>query len=476
MRRSQRALWGILALGLALGVARLVPGQTEIAFKTGLKLATPDQLRGVPLAFTPYSGAELPPRVDLSGDMPPPGNQGDLNACVGWAMAYGLKSYQEKIEEGRSYIKDGAVDPKTVFSPSFIYNQCNNGRDSGVFYPDAFNVLSEVGAATWADMPYNGKDFKTQPSPDVKARAKRYRIDFWRQVNAQDTKEIKAHLNAGFPVLIGANVDEGFIKLPADRIWKTLGQPLGGHAMIVVGYDDDKKAFRLMNSWGTGWCDKGFCWVDYEFFRRAVNEAYVVKDARDGPPPPEPGPQPEPPAPKPKPQPIPRDTPPPVEPPRPAPEPPVAPWAEASLVITNVLHNTSMPGRPDLGYFMRFDGTVEVPAGLGRADQVVVYFYYNKGDGTAGLPVGSYDVRFADINGSAACGTQVYPLPAEGVRTAWMCFIPYAALATPVGQWMATWQGNVYQPRDTPLLAQAVLFVDNFGVARSPLIPFLVRK
>jgi hypothetical protein len=41
---------------------------------------------------------------------------------------------------------------------------------------------------------------------------------------------------------------------------------------------------------------------------------------------------------------------------------------------------------------------------------------------------------------------------------------------------VATWQGNVYQPRQTRLLAQAVLFIDNFGVARSPLIPFFVTK
>ena len=472
MNHLRKCLWGIpiLGLGLALVFSGGVTGQTEINFKTGLKLATPEQLQGVPLAFTPYSGAELPPRVDLSKDMPPPGHQGSLSACVGWAIAYGLKSYEEKVEQGYSYLVGNQIDATKVFSPSFIYNQCNNGRDGGVFYPDAFNLLSQDGVATWADMPYDGHDFKTQPSAEAKARAKRFRIDFWRKINTQDTKEIKAHLNAGFPVLIGAKVDEAFTKLAAGKTWNSLGQPLGGHAMIVVGYDDDKRAFRIMNSWGQNWCDGGFCWVDYNFFRQVVNEAYVVKDARDGPPPPEPAPKPAP-KPEPKPEPPPQPTP---TPPQPAP--PVPPAANPTLVIQNVLHNAAMPGRPDLGYFMRIDGGLVIQKGLGRVDQVVVYFYYDNGKGTPAGPVGSTNIQFADINGFAACGTQAYPLPPGGVQTTWMCFIPYAALAVPVGQWVATWQGNVYQPRQTALLAQAVLFIDNFGVARSPLIPFFVTK
>lgn len=475
MRPGKRVLRGISVCGLALVFAVLASGQTEIPFKTGLKLATPEQLRGVPLAFTPFAGTELPPRVDLSKDMPPPGFQGDLSSCVGWAMAYGLKSYQEKLEQRRPYFKGSNLDPNTVFSPSFIYNQANNGRDAGVYYPDAFNVLSQVGAATWADMPYDGRDYQSQPSPEVKARARRYRIDFWRQVNAQDTKEIKAHLNAGFPVLIGAAVDEAFAKLPAGKKWSSMGRAVGGHAMIVVGYDDGKQGFRVMNSWGRDWCDGGYCWVDYDFFRKAVNEAYVVKDALDGPPPPEPKPEPNEPVNPPN---VvrPAPTPPTPRPPTPWPPRPEPTRREPVLAITNVLHNTYMPGRQDLGYLMRFDGTVDVPGGLGTADQVVVFFFYNRGDGTPGLPVASAAFPYADVNGFAASGTQVYQLPPQGVQTTWMCWIPYGALSVPVGQWLTTWQGNVYQPRDTPLLAQAVLFVDGFGVARSPYIPFFVRK
>ncbi len=451
---------GSLVLASFLIVRPLRPAaQDDLGVGLGLKLASPERLRGVPLAFTPYAGEALPARVDLSPDMPPPGLQGGQNSCVGWAVAYALKSYEEKVDEGWNfYLADGRLSAARVFSPSFIYNQCNHGQNVPILYMDAFNVLTEKGAALWADMPYKADDFITQPGPEVLKSAARYKIDFWRQVNVQDTKEVKSHLHAGYPVLIGANVDADFVKQPAGRIWNTIGTPIGGHAMVVVGYDDAKNAFRLMNSWGSQWADNGFCWVDYEHFRKVVNEGYVAKDAHHGPAPVEPD------RPRPK-----------AEEPRAPVIPFVRPAAAASLAITNIAHNATIPSEPNV-FYMRFDGSLAIPAGLGRTDQIAVYFYYDNGHGAPGAPVPSNDARFADLNGYAACGTQVYAVPAEGLSNTWIAWIPYSALAAPVGRWEATPQGNVYRQRETGLLAQAVLFIDNFGIVRSPLIPFLVRK
>ncbi len=451
---------GFLALGVLMSVGPLRPAaQGDLGVGLGLRLASPERLRGVPLAFTPYAGDALPARVDLSPNMPPPGQQGEQNSCVGWAVAYALKSYQEKLDEGWNlYLSDGRLSAARVFSPSFIYNQCNHGQNVPILYMDAFNVLSEKGAALWTDMPYKAADFVTQPGPDVVRKAGRYKIDFWRQVNVQDLKEVKSHLHAGYPVLIGANVDAAFVKQPAGRIWNTIGTPIGGHAMVVVGYDDAKQAFRLMNSWGSQWGDNGFCWVDYEHFRKVVNEGYVAKDAHNSSAPAEPA----------RPQPKPDE-------PRPPLTPPVRPAAVASLAITKISHNSTFSNEPKV-FYMRFDGSLDIPAGHGRNDQIAIYFYYDNGNGTPGAAVPSNDSRYADRNGYAACGTQIYPIPAEGLRNTWLAWIPYSALAAPVGYWETTPQGNVYRQRETKLLAQAVLFVDNFGVVRSPLIPFLVRK
>lgn len=41
--------------------------------------------------------------------------------------------------------------------------------------------------------------------------------------------------------------------------------------MLVVGYSDQYQAFKLVNSWGEGWGDGGFVWVDYEAFENVFD-------------------------------------------------------------------------------------------------------------------------------------------------------------------------------------------------------------
>jgi Papain family cysteine protease len=242
----------------------------ESNFKTGLIFSTPEQLEGIPLAHSPYSGKELSKLVDLSDKLPTPGNQGRQQSCVGWATGYALKAYQEKLE----------TNTLLNFSPSFIYNQINNGRDGGSSMIDALNILSQQGICTNDEMPYNDKDYLTKPTEAQKSKAKKYKIDFWRRVNI---KEVKAQINAGYPVVIAAAIDEGFGKInlfDSKSIWKQqLGNKLGGHAMVVIGYNDDNKAFKIINSWGTSWGANGYGWIDYTYFPKVVKEGYVAKDA-----------------------------------------------------------------------------------------------------------------------------------------------------------------------------------------------------
>jgi C1A family cysteine protease len=260
--------------------AALLPASAPM----GLQWATPEQLRAVPLASMPYSGSELPLQVDLSEHMPPPGDQGRQNSCVGWATAYALKSYQEHIEQNIALAKaDGSPDWARVFSPAFVYNLLNNGRDGGITYIDALNLLSNQGTVSWSEMPYNPDDYRSKPSSSLQLRARPWRIDYWRQINVLDHKEIKAHLNAGFPVMVGALIDEGFYKAKRGHIWKnSRGKQMGGHAFVLVGFDERKQAFKLINSWGSNWADGGFGWIDYAWFPRVVREGFVAKDAING--------------------------------------------------------------------------------------------------------------------------------------------------------------------------------------------------
>ena len=61
-----------------------------------------------------------------------------------------------------------------IFSPSFIYNQINNGVDKGSSYLEALNLLKDQGVCTWSSMPYSDNDFLSVPTQTAKQQA----IDF----------------------------------------------------------------------------------------------------------------------------------------------------------------------------------------------------------------------------------------------------------------------------------------------------------
>ncbi|MDR1046772.1 MAG: C1 family peptidase, partial [Treponema sp.] len=97
---------------------------------------------------------------------------------------------------------------------------------------------------------------------------------------------VKKSLAEGKPVIIGMNTPDSFMKIRGKNVWKPLEDPAlnwGGHAMCVVGYDDNFAggAFELQNSWGTDWGEGGYGWISYADFGRFVNEAYELIENLD---------------------------------------------------------------------------------------------------------------------------------------------------------------------------------------------------
>ena len=410
----------------------------------GLIFERADKLAGIPMASTPFGGYELPAVVDLSVNMPPVGNQGNQQSCVAWTVAYALKSYQEKLESG------GQVN----FSPSFIYNQINNGLNVPTIMTDALKVLSEQGVCKYEEMPYDEKDWTSKPSELARTNATPYRIDFWRQVNVQDNKEVKAQLAAGYPVMIGADVSKKFISdgyaLKSDYVWREAGESAGGHAMLLVGYDDNKKLFKLMNSWGTEWGDKGFGYLDYQLFGQVVKFGFVARDAHTN-----------------------YVNNKPVENPITT-QPTLVDTGytnyddhnqyaadTASIGSSDVQYNVENPGDPANGLTMRIDGSLHIPPNYGRKFRVMVHIY----NSTTNQQVGSLLYPgYSDVNGYAASYTNEYDIAQEGLNNiTWWLHVPYNSINIPAGV-----NYNLY--------AVPTLFIDNYGVTSGRKIDFWLKK
>ncbi len=444
MKRFALTLLALISAALA-GPA---PAQDR---PTGLQFVPRAEYESIPLASRPFAGEDLPSSVDLSQFMPPPGDQGDQNSCVGWAVAYAMKSYQEQRELRWTFFEGGGLKRERVFSPSYVWNQINNGMNVGTLYPQALNLVAEHGAAPLSAMPYSRYD--AQVPQAAHAAAKRYRIDTWRTVNAQAPMEVKAQLAAGFPVMIGAEIDEGFARLRGDQMWRDRqGEVKGGHAMVVVGYDDGRKAFRLINSWGTEWGDGGYVWVTYDHFARVVREAYVALDAKNGPA----DVSPTDPAPVPRPGPT---------PPSPNVYQPVQPpAAQAGVVITQMLHNQMNPAA--FGPGVQIYGTVQVPPGVQGLGQVILTVSFQNGQPVMGL-----NPAYALPNGQAATAAGQggpVPLSNQPQTIPWNAFLPYCVLGVPRGQMCLPFpQGP---PQTSFLTLKPVFFINGFGVAEGQAI------
>jgi len=221
-----------------------------------------------------------PTSVDLSLNFPTPGDQGQQGSCVGWATAYALKTYQEKIEIGWSLNTSSHL-----FSPAFVYNQINGSKDQGAYIYQALNLVVQKGISTLSTMPYSDGDYLTQPSVAALNEASEYKASSWSRIN--DTTQIKAALVNRKPVVCGISIYQSFYNLSgSSSVYNTAdGENLGGHAVTIVGYDDNMfgGAFKIINSWSSNWGDGGYFWLPYSFASQGImSEAYVIEDAENG--------------------------------------------------------------------------------------------------------------------------------------------------------------------------------------------------
>ena len=399
---------------------------------TGLVFTDEQSYRSIPLAATPLLGI-IPNEIDLSSKFPIPGDQGDQGSCVGWAVAYALKSYHEETER-----QWGLDTNKHLFSPSFIYNQIKlSDCRGGSTYIDALNLLRRDGVAVLSDFPYTSNDCSKQPSNADRQKARHFAVADWRRVNVQDEVEIKTQLASGFPVLIGMIVDDVFKKLGPGTYEKFTGPNLGGHAVVVVGYSDQKKAFKIINSWGTGWGDNGYGWLSYSGFRSVTREGYIVQDIVA------------------------------IAPPKTTTHSNLKPELKPKLpdVVIQTptyLHNVQVPATNGfgsaLGMKIFINGNIQ--NALGKTAQIVVKFNYQNGPP---LNANSQDMNFRDISGLVATGT---PLQIVGSNTENLTnlqiTIPYYAL-----NFMPTGGQRTYL-----LTLTAYVYLDNAIVAQSVPVGF----
>lgn len=220
--------------------------------------------------------------IDLRVNCPPVYDQGKLGSCT--ANSIGFCYHYDELAQNES----------SPFVPSRLFIYYNEREveghvkeDTGAQIHDGIQVLNTIGVCPETDWPYDISKFADKPTDACFEEASNHRSIEYNAIN-QNMDQLKACLISGFPVAFGFVVYESF---ESQQVASTGVVPmpkpnekiLGGHAVAIVGFDDNKKQFIVRNSWGDGWGDKGYFYMDYDFVlnKDLADDFWTIKKTVD---------------------------------------------------------------------------------------------------------------------------------------------------------------------------------------------------
>jgi C1A family cysteine protease len=100
-----------------------------------------------------------------------------------------------------------------------------------------------------------------------------YSVVYTSDITAMKTMLVNRH-----PLMMTFANENNFNNAGPGYIWKSkdASNGFGSHAITICGYDDAKHAYKAINSWGTGWGDAGYIWIDYDFLATVTGGVYVM--------------------------------------------------------------------------------------------------------------------------------------------------------------------------------------------------------
>lgn len=189
-------------------------------------------------------------------------DQGHCGSCWAFSMA-GAEELQLKLRKPDVYGKPGAEAVRSVqalISCDTQMKGCGGGTLNAKY-------LVNTGLPAESLYPYQSADGTSRSCGDGAAdpnwKAKSETISDWGMVSG-DVETIKRALAQYGPLPTTMMVFNDFKSYKSGVYKQTPGSKfLGGHAILIVGYDDADQSLIVKNSWTAGWGEKGYFKIAY---------------------------------------------------------------------------------------------------------------------------------------------------------------------------------------------------------------------
>jgi C1A family cysteine protease len=203
--------------------------------------------------------------LDLRSSCPAVFDQGTLGSCTanaGAAARMMLTGTPEELSRLFLYYQERALHGK-------------ENTDSGAQMRDVCKALRSAGVCEERYCPYDTDKFSLRPSSQAYRNARQYTIGSYATFDGDtedDIDQIRLYLaTLKRPVLLGLDIYESFESafvaktgiVPMPRTETEL--LLGGHAALIVGYNDLRRTLIMRNSWGADWGDRGYFYLPYRY-------------------------------------------------------------------------------------------------------------------------------------------------------------------------------------------------------------------
>lgn len=212
-----------------------------------------DNLNRVEALPTYYMGYYTPVR-----------NQGNCGSCWAFGIVGVLESVVKK-----------STGSNVDYSEEYLLDCNTYGYScSGGYFSAHNNHMSPYGARSESCYPYVGSKGTCYSSSCSYVK----RISSWYYVGSSSsvptTTAIKTAIQSKGAVAAAVYVDSYWQAYTGGTFTRNAsGSP--NHAILLVGWDDSRGAWRLKNSWGTGWGESGFMWIAYGSQKVGYGANYV---------------------------------------------------------------------------------------------------------------------------------------------------------------------------------------------------------